>query len=67
MTCRCTYCGSGRHPTSHCPKTGAGSSARLHLRCTYCGDNTHNYEACTKHFGSGRMPGGVRIFDRWAT
>lgn len=56
---RCTYCGSGGHPTSHCPKTWGGSHAQL--RCSYCGGKDHNYEGCTKHFGAGKMPGAVRI------
>lgn len=57
----CTYCGSGEHPTTHCPKTAGGSTAMAHLRCSYCGGKDHNYEACTKHFGSGKLSGGVRI------
>lgn len=61
---RCTYCGSGFHPTSHCPKTWAGSSARMHLRCTYCGGRDHNYEACARHWGAGMMKGAVVLKDR---
>lgn len=57
----CTYCGSRSHPTSHCPKTWGGSSARTGLHCTYCGGRDHNYEACTKHPGGGKMPGAIRI------
>lgn len=45
---RCTYCGSDLHTAALCPKTSAGSSARLHLRCTYCGGRDHAYEACPK-------------------
>ena len=58
---RCTYCGSDRHPTSHCPHTHGGSSKNARLRCTYCGGTDHNYEACTKHHGGGRLPGAVRV------
>lgn len=61
---RCSYCGSDRHPKSHCPKTWGGSSARLHLHCPYCGRAGHNYEACTRHAGGGKLPGAVRILDR---
>ena len=62
MRTRCTYCGSGHHPTSHCPSTWGGSSARLHLRCTYCGGRDHNYEACPK-IRTHPAPGGVRLTD----
>jgi hypothetical protein len=58
---RCTYCGSERHPTSHCPKTWGGSSNYANLRCSYCGGTDHNYEGCTEHAGGGKMPGAVRI------
>jgi hypothetical protein len=36
------------------------------MRCSYCGSGgtNHNYEACTKHFGSGKMPGAIRIDDK---
>lgn len=61
---RCTYCGSGQHPTSHCPKTHAGSARRTHLRCTYCGGRDHNYEGCPKHTGGGKMKGAVRLLDQ---
>lgn len=57
----CTYCGSGAHPTSHCPKTWGGSSNNANLRCAYCGGRDHNYEGCTKHAGGGKLPGAVRI------
>lgn len=60
---RCGYCGSGLHPTSHCPKTWGGSAHRSRLRCTYCGGRDHNYEGCKRHFGSGRMPGAIRVLD----
>lgn len=60
---RCSYCGSDRHPYSHCPKTWGGTSARLHLRCSYCGRAGHNYEACTKHMGGGKLLGSVRVLD----
>lgn len=60
----CSYCGSDQHPTSHCPKTWGGSSARLHLRCSYCGGRDHNYEACPKTWGGDKMAGAVVIKDR---
>jgi DNA-directed RNA polymerase subunit RPC12/RpoP len=60
---RCTNCGSEQHPTSHCPDTWSGSSARLHLRCTYCGGRDHNYEACPK-IRSHPAPGGVALKDK---
>lgn len=55
----CTYCGSTAHPTTHCPKSYAGSVLRLHLRCTYCGSKTHNYEGCPKT--QVRLPGAVTL------
>jgi hypothetical protein len=57
----CAYCGSNRHPTTHCPCTSAGQGNRQSLRCSYCGGTDHNYQACTKHCGSGKLPGAVRI------
>ena len=45
---RCTYCGSHRHPTSHCPKTWQGYGNRRALRCSYCGAKDHNRDACNK-------------------
>ncbi len=57
----CTYCGSGQHPTSHCPHTWGGQGNINQLRCTYCGGTNHNYEGCTKHAGGGKLPGAVRI------
>jgi hypothetical protein len=44
----CTYCGSPSHTVALCPKTWAGSSARLHLRCSYCGGTDHRVAACPK-------------------
>lgn len=61
---RCTYCGSNKHTYDYCPHNARGSSNRVHLRCTYCGGRDHNYEACTKHFGSGKLKGAVRIEDK---
>lgn len=46
----CTYCGANTHTIDLCPKTSAGSTARLHLRCSYCGSNDHNIKACPKTY-----------------
>lgn len=46
----CTYCGARTHTLALCPKTAAGSSARLHLRCSYCGSNEHDIKACPKTY-----------------
>jgi hypothetical protein len=45
---RCTYCGAHTHTYALCPKTWAGSSARMHLRCAYCGARDHDITACPK-------------------
>ncbi len=63
---RCAYCGSVRHPTTHCPKTWSGSAENANLRCSYCGGTDHNYEACTKHHGGGKLPGAVRVIRGYA-
>lgn len=46
----CSYCGSYAHTIALCPKTWAGSSARLHLRCSYCGGRDHDIAACPRTF-----------------
>lgn len=61
---KCTYCGSGGHMANLCPKTWAGSSARIHLRCTYCGGRNHAYEACPKIMGAHRRAPNAFILDR---
>lgn len=45
---RCGYCGSYEHTIKLCPRTYAGSVARMHLRCTYCGGRDHDVQACPK-------------------
>jgi hypothetical protein len=61
---RCTYCGSALHTVNLCPKTYAGSSARVHLRCTYCGGRDHNYEGCPKIRAAHTVKPENRILDK---
>jgi hypothetical protein len=46
----CTYCGRA-HPTSLCPRSYGGSSARANLRCNYCGSRQHAATYCLKTAG----------------
>lgn len=47
---RCAYGGKHDHPTTLCPHTWGGSTARIRLYCGYCGSNKHVVKFCPKTY-----------------